>query len=86
MRAIEEASLQRLRPILMTSASTILGLLPLTVATGEGANGRIAMGIAVVGGMIVSTFLTLFIVPAMYSFISTDRQSKINNQELKIKK
>ena len=86
LHAIEEASLQRLRPILMTSASTILGLLPLTVATGEGANGRIAMGIAVVGGMIVSTFLTLFIVPAMYSFISTDRQSKINNQELKIKK
>ena len=77
LHAIEEASLQRLRPILMTSASTILGLLPLTVATGEGANGRIAMGIAVVGGMIVSTFLTLFIVPAMYSFISTDRRKKL---------
>lgn len=74
--AIRSASTQRLRPILMTSISTILGLVPLVYATGEGAQGRIAMGIAVVGGMLVSTFLTLFIVPAMYSFISTDREKK----------
>ena len=84
--AIRSASTQRLRPILMTSNSKILGLVPLVYASGEGAQGRIAMGIAVVGGMIVSTFLTQFIVPEMYSFISTDRQSKIKIQELKIKK
>jgi multidrug efflux pump len=74
--AIRSAAIQRLRPILMTSASTILGLLPLVFASAEGANGRIAMGTAVVGGMLVSTFLTLFIVPAMYSFISTNRIEK----------
>jgi multidrug efflux pump len=74
--AVMHAAVQRLRPILMTSFSTILGLLPLAFATGEGANGRIAMGVAVVGGMIVSTFLTLFVVPAMYMFISSDRAKK----------
>jgi multidrug efflux pump len=76
MTAIRDASLQRLRPILMTSAATILGLLPLVFASAEGANGRIAMGTAVVGGMVVSTLLTMFIVPAIYSFISTDRTNK----------
>ena len=76
MQAIRDAALQRLRPILMTSASTILGLLPLMFASGEGANQRIAMGNAVVGGMLVSTFLTMFIVPAIYSYISTNRNKK----------
>ena len=74
--AVMGASIQRLRPILMTSISTILGLLPLALATGEGANGRIAMGIAVVGGMLISTLLTLFVVPAMYMYLSTSRKSK----------
>ena len=74
--AVRVAAVQRLRPILMTSASTILGLVPLALASGEGANGRVAMGVAVIGGMLVSTLLTLFIVPAMYSFISTDRKKK----------
>ena len=76
MQAIREASIQRLRPILMTSVSTILGLVPLAFATGEGANGRIAMGISVVGGMLISTLLTMFIVPAVYTYISTNRINK----------
>jgi multidrug efflux pump len=73
MQAVREASLQRLRPILMTSASTILGLLPLIYAGGEGANQRIAMGVTVVGGMLVSTILSMYVVPAIYAYISTDR-------------
>ncbi|MDR0895539.1 MAG: efflux RND transporter permease subunit [Prevotellaceae bacterium] len=77
MQAIRDASLQRLRPILMTSASTILGILPLAFATGEGCNQRIAMGVSVAGGMLVSTFLTMFIVPAIYSYVSTNRQAPI---------
>lgn len=70
--AIREASIQRLRPILMTSASTVLGLMPLMFATGEGCNGRIAMGTAVVGGMLISTILTMYIVPSIYSYVSTN--------------
>lgn len=76
LEAIKEASVQRLRPILMTSFATILGLLPLAFASAEGANGRIAMGVAVIGGMLVSTILTMFIVPAMYIYISTNRQKR----------
>ena len=81
MESITAAAAQRLRPVLMTSISTILGLLPLVFAAGEGANGRIAMGVAVVGGLVFSTLMTLFIVPAMYGFIATDRSRKKQNQE-----
>ncbi|MBR5851319.1 MAG: efflux RND transporter permease subunit [Bacteroidaceae bacterium] len=77
MEAIKNASLQRLRPILMTSLSTMLGLFPLMFAGGEGANQRIAMGTAVVGGMLVSTILTMYIVPAVYSYISTEQKDNL---------
>jgi multidrug efflux pump len=74
-KAIEEAAVQRFRPILMTSLSTILGLLPLAFASAEGANSRIAMGISVIGGLLVSTFLTLFVVPCVYTYFSTNRKT-----------
>lgn len=86
LEAIQGASVQRLRPILMTSFATILGLLPLVLATAEGSNGRIAMGIAVIGGMTISTFLTVFIVPVMYLYISTDREKKAQKKEQKERK
>ncbi|HCY75255.1 MAG TPA: acriflavin resistance protein [Ignavibacteriales bacterium] len=68
--AVISAASSRLRPILMTSLSTVLGILPIALALGAGSESRVSMGIAVVGGLILSTFLTLFIVPAIYSFFS----------------
>ncbi len=76
LAAIRDASIQRLRPILMTSSSTILGMLPLIIAGGEGSAGRIAMGTAVVGGLFISTIFTMYIVPSVYAVISTSRDKK----------
>ncbi len=70
--AIEDAAVARFRPILMTSFSTILGILPIALAFGAGAQSRVPMGVAVVGGMISGTLLTLFVVPAIYSFVSRE--------------
>jgi multidrug efflux pump len=69
--AIIEASTARLRPILMTSITAILGTLPIALALGAGAESRVSMGIAIIGGLVFSTFLTLYVVPAMYSYITT---------------
>ena len=70
MEAIVEASVARLRPILMTSLSTILGILPIALALGAGSESRVSMGIAVIGGLIFSSGLTLYVIPAMYSYFS----------------
>ena len=66
--AVVEASTLRLRPILMTSMATILGVLPIALAIGGASTSRISMGIAIIGGLIFSLFLTLFIIPAIYTF------------------
>jgi len=76
--AIKFAAASRFRPILMTSLATILGIMPLAIGLGEGAQSRISMGIAVVGGMIFSTLLTLFVVPAIYTFISSETKLSEN--------
>ncbi len=60
----------RLRPILMTSVATIFGALPLALATGPGAEGRTTIGITVIGGMLLSTLLTLFVVPTLYAAVA----------------
>lgn len=68
--AMVQAGLVRLRPILMTSVSTIAGILPIAIGFGAGAESRRPMGVAVVGGLITSTFLTLFIIPVVYTAFS----------------
>ncbi|MDX5436669.1 MAG: efflux RND transporter permease subunit, partial [Pontibacter sp.] len=71
LEAATDAAVQRFRPILMTSLSTILGTLPIALALGAGSESRVSMGIAVVGGLIFSTGLTLYVIPAVYSFFSS---------------
>jgi multidrug efflux pump len=68
--AIAEAASVRLRPILMTTAAMVLGVLPLILATGAGAAARQAMGIVIAMGMGVGTLFTLFVVPTFYTYLA----------------
>jgi multidrug efflux pump len=74
--AIELAAGIRLRPILMTTAAMVLGVLPLVMATGAGAEGRFNMGLVILTGIAIGTFFTLFVVPAMYMFLAADHAQK----------
>ena len=69
-QAVMEAASQRLRPILMTSLATSLGALPIALSLGDAATSRIPLGIVVVGGILFSLILTLFVIPAVYTFLS----------------
>ena len=75
--AIREAGRRRLRPILMTSITTILGLLPLALGIGEGADAQAPLARAVVGGLIASTFISLLLVPAIYQLFYRTRDNNI---------
>jgi hydrophobe/amphiphile efflux-1 (HAE1) family protein len=76
MQAVIEASVQRLRPILMTSLATSLGALPIALSLGAASTSRIPLGIVVVGGLLFALILTLFVIPAMYTFISSKHKAK----------
>lgn len=71
--AIIGAASARFRPILMTSLSTILGILPIALALGAGSEGRVPMGVSVIGGLTFATILTLFIIPAIYTFLTSKK-------------
>jgi len=70
--AIETAAGIRLRPILMTTAAMVFGVLPLVAATGAGAAGRFNMGLVIMSGISIGTLFTIFVVPTMYMFLATD--------------
>lgn len=74
--AVIEASAQRLRPILMTSLATALGALPIALSIGAAATSRMPLGIVIVGGIMFSLILTLFVIPAVYTFISGKHEAK----------
>ncbi|MFN8321223.1 MAG: efflux RND transporter permease subunit [Chitinophagales bacterium] len=70
MSAVIDSAALRLRPILMTSLATALGALPIALALGAGASSRISLGIVIIGGIMFSLILTLYVIPAMYSYMS----------------
>ena len=70
--AIEEAAAVRFRPILMTALSTVLGVLPIALALGAGAQSRMPMGIAVIGGLLIGTVLSLYVIPATYTYFTSE--------------
>jgi multidrug efflux pump len=70
MEAVIEAAESRFRPIIMTSLSTMLGILPIALALGAGSESRVSMGIAVIGGMLFATILTLFVIPAIFTYLA----------------
>ncbi len=73
--AIQQAAISRLRPILMTSLATALGALPIAAALGAASKSRTGMGIVIIGGLMFSLVLTLFVIPAMYSYLAKQRKS-----------
>jgi multidrug efflux pump len=79
--AIVQAATIRLRPILMTTAATVLGVIPLLLASGAGAVSRFNMGLVIASGMTIGTFFTLFVVPAVYVMVAADHHTKRQDAE-----
>jgi len=85
--AIHQAAMIRMRPVLMTTAAMVAGLVPLLFATGAGAESRYSIGIVVVSGLLVGTLFTLFVLPTIYTLIARDhRISAMTKRELELAK
>lgn len=81
MEAALEASTQRFRPILMTSLATVLGALPIALALGAGAKSRVSMGIVIIGGLMFALILTLYVIPALYTYFSALSKDRKENTQ-----
>lgn len=79
-----DASVARLRPILMTTLATTLGALPIALAIGSAGKSRIPLGIVIVGGMLFALVLTLYVVPALYSYLSSKKKTSNLDTEIAI--
>jgi multidrug efflux pump len=79
--AIEHAAGVRLRPILMTTAAMVVGMVPLVIAEGAGAKSRAAIGIVIAFGMFIGTLFTLFVTPAIYTFVARDHRAAPRDRE-----
>ncbi|MEI6507762.1 MAG: efflux RND transporter permease subunit [Bacteroidota bacterium] len=81
--AVKDSAVSRLRPIMMTSLATMLGALPIALALGAGAKSRMSMGIVIIGGLLFSAFLTLYVIPSIYSYLSREHKKENNEEEVK---
>ncbi len=79
--AVIEAATQRFRPILMTSFATVLGALPIALALGASSKSRVSMGIAIIGGLLFSLILTLYVIPLLYTYMSSNKKKIPNSDE-----
>lgn len=84
MSAVVEAAGTRLRPILMTTAATVIGHFPLVLATGPGAGARNSIGIMLVTGMIIGTAFTLFVVPSIYVLVAKTHSVSVDEGETEL--
>jgi multidrug efflux pump len=82
LQAVQESAQQRFRPILITSLSTIFGILPIALAWGAGSESRVSMGIVVVGGMTLATLFSLYVIPVVYTWFS-DKKTEVSNVDVK---
>lgn len=81
IEAVQFAARQRLRPILMTSLATMFGALPIALALGAASTSRASMGITIIGGLLFALILTLYVIPALYTYISTVKPNVIRHEE-----
>lgn len=81
LQAVKEAAVSRLRPIMMTSLATILGALPIALALGAGAKSRVSMGMVIIGGLLFSGFLTLYVIPVIYQLFSGNKDRTLIHKE-----